>query len=540
MRIGIDLDNTIISYDVAFQIAAKKSGLVSEDCDLNKKEIRDSIRKSKDGEFKWQKLQGFVYGEGIKNAILFPGVYRFLWLCRARKIDVEIVSHKTNYGHFDSKKISIRESATNFLRDKGLIDIEKPLIRKVVYQDSKDEKLSFIKQNQYDWFIDDLEEIIFSEDFEDQQSILFSSENKSTNYPKKYIAKSWEEVSQRVLGDWTLEEIKNMVNSFDMSGKYEKIEKHPGRGNSAIYKLQLSNGKKAALKVYPSISFHDRLSSEFNSTKILKELKISNVQKPKSFDKNLGVATFEWIEGKTKFNYGKTELKKALSFLDNLHQNSSAKQFESFPYAADACLKGRDIESQINRRLFQFENLSIEYLGLNNFLNNEFKPLLGEIISWSKSTWPIDSNYDKDLEKNELILSPSDFGFHNAIYLQNRSLVFHDFEYFGWDDPVKLISDFSHHAAMNLSEEMQKFWFKGAIDIYGDKLIERLISAWPLFGLNWCLIILNEYKDEVWNRRCAADETKKKLREQNLLNQLEKSRIKLNLIALNYKNLNYF
>ena len=86
IRIGIDLDNTIISYDRAFQIGAKLSGLVEKDCKLNKKGIRDLIRKRQNGESEWQKLQGYVYSEGINEAALFPGVFRFLWLCKERKI----------------------------------------------------------------------------------------------------------------------------------------------------------------------------------------------------------------------------------------------------------------------------------------------------------------------------------------------------------------------------------------------------------------------------------------------------------------------
>ena len=38
-------------------------------------------------------------------------------------------------------------------------------------------------------------------------------------------------------------------------------------------------------------------------------------------------------------------------------------------------------------------------------------------------------------------LSPSDFGLHNALRTKDGQLRFIDFEYFGWDDPVKLVSD---------------------------------------------------------------------------------------------------
>ena len=40
-----------------------------------------------------------------------------------------------------------------------------------------------------------------------------------------------------------------------------------------------------------------------------------------------------------------------------------------------------------------------------------------------------------------MILSPSDFGFHNILSHHNN-LYYIDFEYAGWDDPYKLIADF--------------------------------------------------------------------------------------------------
>ena len=540
IRIGIDLDNTIISYDRAFQIGAKLSGLVEKDCKLNKKGIRDLIRKRQNGESEWQKLQGYVYSEGINEAALFPGVFRFLWLCKERKINVEIVSHKTKFGHFDNKKTSLRNSATNFLINHDLLNTENPLIKKITYRNSKKEKIDFIKQNNYDYFIDDLEEIIFSKELESQKGILFSSDSRLVEISNKEIAHSWEEISLSILGSWNLEEIKTMANLIVKKNKVESIEKLKGWGNSAIYKIYLSNGNKLALKMYPEISYHNRLKSEFEGTKIFQELGIKNVQKPISFNHSLGVASYEWIEGEKVTKYGVEELNAALSFLSVLNDKSKAESFKNFPFAADSCPRGQDIEMQIKRRLLQLEEPSKKHNELNKFLKNDFKSLFNEITSWSQTSWPSNEDFKTPLKKNELILSPSDFGFHNAIRSQNDGLVFHDFEYFGWDDPVKLISDFSHHAAMSLSNQLEQLWFSGVSTIYGKHLLNRLSAAWPLYGLNWCLIILNEFKDEVWNRRCAADERKLNQRELHLSTQLAKSKSKLDNLAISYKNKHYW
>ena len=110
---------------------------------------------------------------------------------------------------------------------------------------------------------------------------------------------------------------------------------------------------------------------------------------------------------------------------------------------------------------------------LQQFLKNEFEPLAKEIISWSKFSWPNNPGFTESIQKEKLTLSPSDFGFHNSLRSQNENLIFHDFEYFGWDDPVKLISDFSHHAAMNLSDELEQIWFSEASEIYGKQLLGR-------------------------------------------------------------------
>jgi len=173
---------------------------------------------------------------------------------------------------------------------------------------------------------------------------------------------------------------------------------------------------------------------------------------------------------------------------------------------------------------------------LNIFLNNEFNPLFDEIILWSKSYFSIDGDYYKSIGKQEMTLSPSDFGFHNILSSKDDGLKFIDFEYFGRDDPVKLISDFSHHAAMNLTSTMEQLWFQGVKDIYGGSILSRLKISWPLHGLNWCLIILNEFKSDVWSKRCLANQEIKHNREDILLGQLTKSRNKLKCISECYKN----
>ena len=79
MRIGIDFDNTIITYDDVFRVVARRRGLIGDGFGgRSKQAIRDHIRLLPEGEIRWQRLQGQVYGKGIAEATMFPGVAAFL------------------------------------------------------------------------------------------------------------------------------------------------------------------------------------------------------------------------------------------------------------------------------------------------------------------------------------------------------------------------------------------------------------------------------------------------------------------------------
>ena len=80
MIIGVDFDNTIVSYDeVIHQIACEK-GLIPGSHLKSKRHIRDAIRKLENGEMEWQKVQAIVYGPRMKDAKVIEGALVFLKL----------------------------------------------------------------------------------------------------------------------------------------------------------------------------------------------------------------------------------------------------------------------------------------------------------------------------------------------------------------------------------------------------------------------------------------------------------------------------
>ena len=120
LRIGIDFDNTIITYDDVFCATAKRCGLINADFIGRKQAVRDAIRLLPDGELAWQRLQGQVYGKGIAEAKMIAGVEAFLRRCHAKGCAVVVVSHKTEFGHFDPERVNLRQAALDWMSAHGL------------------------------------------------------------------------------------------------------------------------------------------------------------------------------------------------------------------------------------------------------------------------------------------------------------------------------------------------------------------------------------------------------------------------------------
>lgn len=165
MRIGIDFDNTIICYDDVFCHLAKALGFIETGWQGTKQQVRDTLRALPDGDTLWQRLQGKAYGEFIGRAQLFEGFKEFIATCNAKAgIELFIVSHKTEFGHFDEKRISLRHASREWLREQGFFNQHSPRIPEcnVFFETTREEKIERIKALQCTHFIDDLPEVLDS------------------------------------------------------------------------------------------------------------------------------------------------------------------------------------------------------------------------------------------------------------------------------------------------------------------------------------------------------------------------------------------
>lgn len=197
MRIGIDFDNTIICYDDVFSYLAKSWNLLPTDFQGSKRAIRDAIWKAHD-DLAWQKLQGKAYGEFIHHAKPFAGCKEFLTECQKHpQIELFIVSHKTEFGHFDEKKISLRDASRLWLREHGLLDFIKE--KNVYFETTRDEKIARIQSLQCTHFIDDLPEVLTSPLFPNIKRFLFQPDLNEISHEHQlqpYV--HWNDISHAI------------------------------------------------------------------------------------------------------------------------------------------------------------------------------------------------------------------------------------------------------------------------------------------------------------------------------------------------------
>jgi hypothetical protein len=291
-------------------------------------------------------------------------------------------------------------------------------------------------------------------------------------------------------------------------GAPAEIERLVGGGrNSRIYRVQ-HGSREFALKQYLSRAddLRDRLSTEVGALDLMERYRIDTVPRVAGVDRKRGFALLSWINGTPVTEIAAPDIDAAAHFLEAIHALRSTPWAKEQPPAAEACFCGAEIERQIRARLTRLLSIRDEK-ALASFLNKDFVPVLeGESSNAKAKIQATGLDFMADLPQEWRSLVPSDFGFHNSLRRKDGSLAFVDFEYFGWDDPVKLSADILLHPGRTLAPEQRRRFRRAARQLYGGdpSFAKRLDAYLLLFGLRWVLILLNEFIPERWQRRVLA------------------------------------
>lgn len=194
--IGIDFDNTIVSYDKVFYKYALKSKLILRRVSRDKQAVRDAIRALPHGNDKWTFLQGLVYGRHMDEAELVEGVEDFLAACRRSHFKALIISHKGIYPAL-GPRINLRAAARKWLKDRNFFSRFGLTEKEVIFEQALKGKFEQIAGNRCAYFIDDLKENLVHPDFPKGVTKILYSRRGQDSLPEDIIAfKDWNEIRE--------------------------------------------------------------------------------------------------------------------------------------------------------------------------------------------------------------------------------------------------------------------------------------------------------------------------------------------------------
>lgn len=539
MRVGIDFDNTIANYEHVFAGAARARGWVPQDFVGTKKQLRDTLRQLDDGEIKWQVLQGEVYGIRIAEAEAYPGFFEFLRAAKPANLDLYIVSHKTRYSNYDPHKVDLREAALGWMEQNKLFDPALGLTSdRVFFEDTRDSKIERLSSLDCDVFIDDLEEVLLHPGFpSDVKRILFTSNSDALVEDDVVACPTWADIRKQVInGAAPASNDADRLAPERLTAIGTRLAKAPLRavtaarsgGNNRLFRVE-ADRNVFALKTY----FHqagdnrDRQATEFNGLAFLHRHGVTQVPRPIALEPAEEIALYQWIEGEPVVA-SPGAIDAALDLVRALESVKGVEDAGALPLASEACLCLKTICDQVEARLGALRAVAGDNPELGAFLQNEVSPAFDRAREPAKRAYEASGlAFDQDLDPELRCLNPSDFGFHNALVDTTGRVVFLDFEYFGWDDPVKLVSDFMLHPGMDLTQAHRQRFLQGASAIYAANpgFQERLRACLPLYALRWTMILLNLYLPEKWRRRVRAGLPGE--RKEILRIQLNKARVML-------------
>ncbi len=277
---------------------------------------------------------------------------------------------------------------------------------------------------------------------------------------------------------------------------------------------------------------HDRLGTEYAFLQGCLASGVRRVPRPLGCDAAHGIALYEYVVGTPLRGQdpdtassqisgvgpnradrpNRPDVAEAAAFLKDL-QRADRRNF-SMALAADACTTTADHLVGVARRLEALEHaLAAQAAGgdavstsaidapdaalaqARTFLHQHLLPWWREVRRGVETV----AGPDELARPVGHILSPSDFGFHNALRTPG-GLVFLDFEYAGLDDPAKTLCDFACQPAVPVPAPL----LDSALEMLAEAaepdptrramLLRRVRMLLPVHHVKWCCIMLNDFK----------------------------------------------
>jgi hypothetical protein len=306
-------------------------------------------------------------------------------------------------------------------------------------------------------------------------------------------------------------------------GRARTLARLEGGRNNQVYRVDTDAGTPVTLKRY----FHDprdgrdRLAAEWSFLDHAWRQGVRSIPQPLAKDQGSQSALYSFIAGR---KLAATELEAhhidaAADFIGGVNAGGN----NSFDPASDACFCISDHLQLVERRLLRLANLDAEMphaAAAQRFVFVDLRQAWDAVRAHTlREALGLGFDLHRVLDDTECWLSPSDFGFHNALADDDGRLVFLDFEYAGRDDPAKLVTDFFCQPQVPIPSGLHEgFLDRLSLDQAARARCDALLDA---CRVKWACILLNEFLPVGAARRAFANPSE---REARCAEQLQKAK----------------
>jgi hypothetical protein len=284
-----------------------------------------------------------------------------------------------------------------------------------------------------------------------------------------------------------------------------------GGKNNRVYRLEAEGAAPLVLKCYhhDPRDPRDRLKAEWAFLTYAKSRDMQTLPTPLACDAAAHAGLYTFLEGERVVTVTAAHVDQALAFIVDL--NRAPRDAQTLQPGSEACFSIDAHAETVARRVTRLQTIDAtqphgaraEHV-VNTILLPTWRRVQSAIAS-SASDRP--SGSVARIPKSAEIVSPSDFGFHNALIDATGRVRFFDFEYAGMDDPAKLVCDFFCQPEVPVPIDHYARFADGVIAALGLDPTHRarcdlLLDA---YRIKWICIMLNDFLPAGNARRTFAD-----------------------------------
>jgi hypothetical protein len=295
--------------------------------------------------------------------------------------------------------------------------------------------------------------------------------------------------------------VARMLGYSGFRGPFSLVPLSGGKNNQ-VYRVDLPD-RSLVLKAYfqhPG-DLRDRLGAEYSFSTFAWSQGVRCLPQPIACDVEHRLALYEFVPGR-KLGSGEVTTRRvdeAIAFYRQLNTLRGARDAVKLPVGSEACFRLADhlhCLARRSERLQQMEPSTAIDRDAAHFIARVLAPLCQTVLDeTTEQALARGMSMSFELPQADRCLSPSDFGFHNALLTNEGTMTFLDFEYAGWDDPAKTVCDFFCQpelpAPLSLFDKFSAAVSEGLSE--PDRQRQRFELLLPVYRLKWCCIILNDF-----------------------------------------------